>query len=201
MLTKDDLTAMSPIEREISFADLPGDTLLTREAAAFMTGLKPRALEMRTYRKQPPECRHLGRLAVYTVEAIREYLYGKPKGERKVKPRKSVSSSSVVDDGFERFWKAYPKKRGKAEAKKAWAKLPSGVSVDAICGHLEARIKTDWDWIKDGGQFIPNPSTFLNQHRFEDEWKPFDGKTNTERFNELTGDQWVKAKEEGNAIF
>lgn len=45
------------------------------------------------------------------------------------------------------------------------------------------RWKGSRDWLKDGGQFIPHPATFLNQRRWEDNptaeinnndnWKPW----------------------------
>jgi hypothetical protein len=37
-----------------------------------------------------------------------------------------------------------------------------------IVEHVQAR-RSHPDWTKDAGQFIPHPSTFLNQRRWEDE--------------------------------
>lgn len=68
-------------------------------------------------------------------------------------------------DGFAEFWLAYPKKVGKGAAETAWRKLrpPSGVCVSAV-----ESAKRSAQWQKDGGQFIPNPATWLNQRRWED---------------------------------
>lgn len=54
-------------------------------------------------------------------------------------------------------------------AEKAFQKLnPSEKLWKRIISDVEAR-KTSRDWTKDGGQYIPNPSTYLNQRRWEDE--------------------------------
>ena len=68
---------------------------------------------------------------------------------------------------FERFWKAYPKKVGKGEAKKAFAKV-KGVPVETLIEAVE-RQKQSKQWKADGGQYIPNPATWLNQERWEDD--------------------------------
>ena len=67
---------------------------------------------------------------------------------------------------FERFWQAYPRKVGKQAALKAWDKTKPNIEEVLIA--LEWQKETD-QWYKNGGQFIPNPSTYLNQHRWEDE--------------------------------
>ena len=70
---------------------------------------------------------------------------------------------------FDRFWDAYPKKVAKPVAEKAFQKLnPSEKLWKQIISDVDAR-KTSRDWTKDGGQYIPNPSTYLNQRRWEDE--------------------------------
>ena len=72
-------------------------------------------------------------------------------------------------DDFVRFWGAYPKKMGKQEALKAWVKInPKNGLVEKMLSALA--IQRKWpEWKKDGGQYIPRPSTWLNQKRWEDE--------------------------------
>lgn len=77
-----------------------------------------------------------------------------------------VKSSSSEDDGFTTFWEKYPRKVGKSEAGKAWQKLKP--PLDIVLKSIEAHKQTD-QWSKDNGQFIPHPSTWLNQKRWEDE--------------------------------
>lgn len=77
----------------------------------------------------------------------------------------------MVDDLFPKFWKMYPNKKGKAAAEKAWKKLK--VTADLfgqIAEGLTAQVVCE-AWVKDGGQFIPHPATWLNGKRWEDEVK------------------------------
>ena len=78
----------------------------------------------------------------------------------------SYSISESNSDAFARWWAVYPKKVGKAEAKKAFGKVKVGVEV-----LIEAvnRQKSSAQWTKENGRFIPNPATWLNQGRWEDE--------------------------------
>ncbi len=75
------------------------------------------------------------------------------------------------DDDFDIFWKNYPKKVGKAQAKKAWLKLKKSKKLPEIDVLLQAisKQKTSQLWIKDNGQYIPHPSTWLNGERWNDE--------------------------------
>lgn len=72
------------------------------------------------------------------------------------------------DVTFDVFWKHYPKKVGKQAALKAWKRMKPGLQkcVDAI-----ALQKQSDQWRKDGGQYIPNPATWINQGRWDDEVK------------------------------
>ena len=79
------------------------------------------------------------------------------------------TSSSSSDDGFGEFWSAYPKKVGKDAARKAWAKIKQKTEVlKEIHDSLAWQITSD-QWKRDNGQFIPNPATYLNQGRWQDE--------------------------------
>ncbi|MDD5010439.1 MAG: hypothetical protein PHC68_18815 [Syntrophorhabdaceae bacterium] len=71
--------------------------------------------------------------------------------------------------GFDAFWTAYPKKVGKGDAEKSWKKIKPGMElVEKMLSALSWQRRQD-QWTKDGGQFIPHPSTWLNQKRWEDE--------------------------------
>ncbi len=70
---------------------------------------------------------------------------------------------------FDEFWAEYPKKRSKGQAEKTWVKLkPDEQLFEAIMTGLK-RAKTSADWAKNGGQYIPYPSTWLNAKGWEDE--------------------------------
>lgn len=76
-------------------------------------------------------------------------------------------SVSVSNTYFDLFWKAYPKKVGKGAAETSWARAKINGDFDSVIAALE-RQKQSEQWQKDGGQFIPNPATWLNQKRWED---------------------------------
>jgi hypothetical protein len=70
-------------------------------------------------------------------------------------------------DGFEDFWFEYPKKVAKQKTLRAWNKIKPP-EVPAILASVETFKKTE-QWRRDGGRFIPYPTTFLNDRRWEDE--------------------------------
>lgn len=74
-----------------------------------------------------------------------------------------------LDESFENFWQAYPKKKSKGEAEKAWSKITfvNGL-YESIISKVEL-LKQSPDWQKDNGQWIPHPSTWLNRKGWEDE--------------------------------
>lgn len=78
----------------------------------------------------------------------------------------SYSISESNTNAFELFWDVYPKKVGKKYAQKAFEKVT--VDVQVLIAAVQ-RQKLSSQWCKDGGQYIPNPATWLNQERWLDE--------------------------------
>src|SRR5699024_9758660 len=76
-------------------------------------------------------------------------------GENKTENKKK----SYDADGFAALWAAYPKKAGKADALKAWNKLAPDVVLQEQMGKALEVQKQSQQWRKDGGQYIPMPST------------------------------------------
>lgn len=69
---------------------------------------------------------------------------------------------------FDEFWKLYPNKKAKPYALKVWNRLKVNEELfKKIIYALEAH-KKSLQWTKNRGQFIPHPSTWLNQSRWED---------------------------------
>ena len=80
---------------------------------------------------------------------------------------KDIDINTLV--GFDEFWAAYPKKTGKGEARKAWLKIkPDAELLQQMLNAIAWQSQSE-QWRKDGGQYIPMPSTWLNQQRWEDE--------------------------------
>ena len=76
---------------------------------------------------------------------------------------------SAQDQRFDLFWTAYPKKVGKAAAKKSWNKVkPNGELFEKIMEAIDAAKRSE-QWLRENGRFIPNPATWLNQGRWDDE--------------------------------
>ena len=70
---------------------------------------------------------------------------------------------------FNDFYSLYPKKVKKQDVKKWFQKnKPSNELFSSMLHSLE-QFRASKEWQKDGGQFIPYPSTWLNQKRWEDE--------------------------------
>ena len=81
-------------------------------------------------------------------------------------PRKSAAP--VFTDGFDDFWAAYPKPVAKQAAGKVWAKLkPDEELRKTILANIRLRLDGEWKDIEP--RYIPNPATYLNQRRWEDE--------------------------------
>ena len=91
--------------------------------------------------------------------------------QNRKEPSKNRKPSPRGDDppGFDTFWQVYPRKVGKGAARKAWKKIkPSAELTREIVRAVEIQ-KRSADWLKNDGQFIPHPTTWLNQGRWQDE--------------------------------
>lgn len=78
-------------------------------------------------------------------------------------------SDHAVSPGFRIFYSAYPKKRARGNAERAWKKLNPDADLQGIILTTLEKQKRSEDWRKDGGKFIPYPATWLNGRRWEDE--------------------------------
>jgi hypothetical protein len=69
---------------------------------------------------------------------------------------------------FDYFWKIYPKKVGKDAARKAFEKRnPDEQLLNAMIRAVRSQMDSD-AWKADGGKYIPHPTTWLNQGRWQD---------------------------------
>ena len=72
---------------------------------------------------------------------------------------------------FDRFWSEYPKKVGKKAAERAFNTAKKSATVDTMIAAIQKQ-KQGEQWRKNGGQYVPNPATWLNQGRWDDEVTP-----------------------------
>ena len=84
------------------------------------------------------------------------------------KHKTEKEGQKAKEEWFSRFWAAYPKKRNKARAKQAFFRIKKIEKVFPVMMQALGRQKASADWQKDGGQYIPLPTTWLNGERWED---------------------------------
>lgn len=82
---------------------------------------------------------------------------------------KESTKSTVLDQRFTEFWTFYPKKIGKGAAENVYRKLKPDDALHKTILAAIVKAKKSAQWTRDGGQYIPNPATWLNQKRWEDE--------------------------------
>lgn len=80
----------------------------------------------------------------------------------------SRASRSDLEQRFAEFWTAYPKKKSKGDAEKAWATLRPDEQLHNRLLQAIERAKTSADWQRESGQFIPYPATWLRAKGWED---------------------------------
>jgi len=79
--------------------------------------------------------------------------------------------SEALLERFEMFWKAWPNKKAKGAARKAWLRIkPSDQLLKTILAKI-IEAKASEDWRKDGGAYVPHPATWLNAEGWEDVYK------------------------------
>lgn len=84
-------------------------------------------------------------------------------------PQGGDDAGSAVKNRFDLFWAAYPNKTGKGTAEKSWNKLrPTKELFSQIMEALQKAVRCE-RWVRENGRYIPNPATWLNQRRWEDE--------------------------------
>lgn len=71
---------------------------------------------------------------------------------------------------FESFWKEYPEKIGKGKAYDSWKKL-STTQKEKCVVQIKLQVENKHFTNKRGEDYIPHPTTWLNQKRWEDEIK------------------------------
>ena len=89
------------------------------------------------------------------------------------------NSGVILENAFDRenalneFWKAYPKKRDKKKSHIKFLSVCKNEQIyKSIMDGLERQV-TSADWLKNNGQYIPYPTTWLNGERWNDEVDEF----------------------------
>ena len=69
--------------------------------------------------------------------------------------------TQTTEAEFSQFWSYYPKKKSKGDAYKAWIQTASKRPDLATVLKALVVLRESPDWLKEGGQFVPYPSTWL----------------------------------------
>ena len=83
--------------------------------------------------------------------------------------RNKVEVISYEETAFNEFWSAYPKKVNKKGCYKSFCKIKDLKQEMPLIMEALERFKNSKGWQKDNGQFIPHPTTWINQERWKDE--------------------------------
>ena len=82
---------------------------------------------------------------------------------------KEEDEEKDYDANFEDFWAAYPRKQGKIIAKEAFVRvLKNGIDAQVILDAVEKQKKSN-EWRSENGKYVPNPSKWLSEGRWEDD--------------------------------
>lgn len=90
------------------------------------------------------------------------------------KPKKARKEIALTwrTDIFGQLWDEYPNGNGKRKAAMAWENLKPD---DALINQIQTALpfqRESAPWLKNGGEFVPMFSTYLNERRWEDKLKP-----------------------------
>lgn len=134
-----------------------------------------------------------------STKEIKDIYVQKNEEPKKSKPPKKDELTKEQRILFDIFWKEYPKRQSKSESKTTWKKIdPDQQLLEKILISINQAKKTR-SWIEKNGRYIPLPSTWLNNKRWEDEFDERDYKSakktnaNTDEA-ESDGEAWPKGK-------
>lgn len=88
--------------------------------------------------------------------------------EPEPEPEKKITAT---ERRFNEFWALYPKKVGKKKAFESWKRSKIDKELHQKIIGAVARAKATKQWSRENGRYIPNPATWLNQGRWDDEYE------------------------------
>jgi len=77
-------------------------------------------------------------------------------------------SACAYSVGFLRFWTAYPRKKSKADAFRAWESAKDKPDTDTVIAAIEAQVRSA-EWTRENGRYIPHPATWINRKCWDDQ--------------------------------
>lgn len=102
----------------------------------------------------------------HTVDSADAAGLDQPAGAGVCDEAESGSQRQRRDKRFEEWWSVYPKKTGKKPAREKWKAKRLDERADVLIADVQLRAGTDRKWL---AGFVPNPTTYINQERWNDE--------------------------------
>jgi hypothetical protein len=119
-------------------------------------------LYQRSYRKQNVNS-DSDKLTKFDIQKQKQ---NRTETETPVRTEVPSPAATNTPDAFSAFWRAYPKKAGKAAALKVWKRLRPSESLSEAIVAAVATAGQSRQW-REG--YIPNPARWLNEGRWDDE--------------------------------
>lgn len=109
----------------------------------------------------------------------------------------NIESNIIIKEKFEKFYSEYPRKVKKDLVRKWFDKNKPDDELFEIMMSSLYKFKKTYDWIKENGKYIPYPSSWLNEKRWEDEFEDLKEKEEKdEPFVEVFDYDWLNEGEE-----
>jgi hypothetical protein len=108
-----------------------------------------------------------------TEGASKRASKGPAKGQQRATDKHVKNEKKKYSCAFNEFWSAYPKKKAKADAWKAWQQADIPEDIVSI---VERHKSNNHDWQKENGQYIPLPASWIRGCRWEDDLGPAQSK-------------------------
>ena len=75
---------------------------------------------------------------------------------------------AAPDHMFDKWYAEYPRKQAKGDARKAWEQTAAiRPDLESMLTTLRQQVRSP-DWLRDGGQYIPLPASYLRAERWDD---------------------------------
>lgn len=85
-----------------------------------------------------------------------------------IRSHELIGIGQGIEPQFLEFWKAFPKKKKKGDAYKAWVQTVAARPALEVVLKAIASQKKSAEWTKEDGKYIPHPGSWLRAWGWED---------------------------------
>jgi hypothetical protein len=109
---------------------------------------------------------------------------------KKTIEKNTIEKKTIEIEDFDKFWKIYPSRLGKGEARVAFVKAVNKVGLESVMNGVR-RLAEDPNLPP--RQYIPRPATWLNQERWDDD--PYPARGGKKQETKRLIDEWSRTEE------